>query len=174
MAFLQMQGTGTLWRFRSFIPGNQVSLLDISHTAKLQQVTQLLKSLEKDLQENNLSTAGKSDAIALILCTRLMLIQSTTRPSPNPPPAPTTRHKPYQRRTDLFTECMSTTHEAARRESKLQLILIIYRASIPWCGMALRGRPLTYVERHCDVLQMRYYLTPECARLLWTRATVES
>ncbi|KAJ5834815.1 Guanine nucleotide exchange factor Ric8 [Penicillium robsamsonii] len=36
MAFLQMQGT-----------------------AKLQQVTQLLKSLEKDLQENNLSTADR-------------------------------------------------------------------------------------------------------------------
>lgn len=74
MAFLQMQGTGTLWRLKSFTPGNQVGLLDIAHTAKLQQVTQLLKSLEKDLQENNLSTAGKSDAIALILYTRLMLI----------------------------------------------------------------------------------------------------
>lgn len=154
-------------------PGNQVGLLDIAHTAKLQQVTQLLKSLEKDLQESNLSTAGKSDAIALILCTRPMLIQST-RPSPNPPPAPTTRHKPYQRRTDLFTECMSTTDEAARRESKLPLILIIYRALIHWCDMALRGKPLMYVERHCDVLQMRYYLTPRCARLLWTRDTVES
>lgn len=97
-------------------PHNQVGLLDLAHTAKLQQVTQLLKSLEKDLQENNLSTAGKSDAIAIILCTRLILILSTTRPSPNPPPAPTARHKPYQRRTDLFTKCMSTTDEAARRE----------------------------------------------------------
>lgn len=75
--------------------GNQVGLLDISHTAKLQQVTQLLKSLEKDLQENNLSTAGKSDTIAIILCTRLILILSTIRSRSNPPPAPTTRHKPY-------------------------------------------------------------------------------
>lgn len=157
-----------------FQPGNQVGLLDIAHTAKLREVTQLLKSLEKDLQENNLSTAGKSDAIALILCTRLMLIQSTTRPSSNPPPASTTRHNPYQRRTDLFTECMSTTDEAARRKSELQLILIIHRELIPWYGMALRGRPLTYVERHCDVLQMRYYWTPKCARFLWTRDTVES
>lgn len=155
-------------------PGNQVDLFDIAHTAKLQQVTQLLKSLEKDLQENNLSTAGKSDAITLILCTRLMLTQSTTRPSPNPPPAPTTRHKPYQRRTDLFTECTSTTNKAAHRELRLPLILIIYRALIHWFGMALRGRPLMYVERHCDVLQMRYYLTPRCARLLWPRDTVES
>jgi hypothetical protein len=79
-------------------------------------VTQLLKSLEEDIQENNLSTAGKSDAMANLLYTRLVLILSTTRPNPNPPPAPTTRHEPYQRRTDLFAECMNTTDEVARRE----------------------------------------------------------
>ena len=61
--------------------GNHVGLLDIAYTAKLQKVTQLLKSLEKDLQENNLSTAGKTNATAIILWKSLIPISSTTRPN---------------------------------------------------------------------------------------------
>jgi hypothetical protein len=72
MDFLQMQGTGTVTiDMPTCLTLQRAALLTRSLliTAKLQQVTQLLKSLEKDLQDNNLTTAGRTKLMQLIYMT---------------------------------------------------------------------------------------------------------
>jgi hypothetical protein len=63
-----MQGTGTVtidMPTCSTVQRAAPLTQPLLNTAKLQQVTQLLKSLEKDLQDNNLTTAGRFGLIQL-------------------------------------------------------------------------------------------------------------
>lgn len=140
-------------------------------TAKLQQVTQLLSTLKKDLQEKHLSPAREFED-EYVARYSFLIFDGHCRKSPDTSAAAPVWHESRRRRTDLLQRCMMSNHHRPYLSPiNTRGPDICHRESGYWRGMeSMERQPMCDVPP-CAALPMLSFSIPACARSSRTRDT---